>query len=84
MNTTKAIRTLLGISQADMARALGCTQSNVSFYERRGQSMPIERSIRLIEYAKTRGVRLTAGQVYGLEPIASVSAEQANSSRETA
>ncbi len=52
-----------------MARVLGCSQGNVSFYERGSQEIPPERAKRLVGFAKSKGLRITAGQIYGLEPI---------------
>lgn len=68
MNTVKAIRELLGLTQAAFAEGVGCTQSNVSFYER-GQNMPPDVAKRLIVLAKERGIELTLDQVYGLVPL---------------
>ena len=64
MSRIKEIRALLGVSQADMAEGLGCAQTNVSHYEK-GQMLPPDRAARLIDFAKTRRLRLTLDQVYG-------------------
>lgn len=47
----KIIRKRLGFSQADIGAAIGCTQGNVSFYER-GQTIPPEVARKLIAVAQ--------------------------------
>lgn len=63
MSNVKAIRERLGVTQAALAEGIGCTQSNVSFYER-GQTFPPDAAKRLIEYAKTLGCELTFDAIY--------------------
>jgi putative transcriptional regulator len=64
----KAIRKLLGMSQAEIAEHLGCRQGNISFMER-GQTVPPESARRLIELARSRGVELSYDHVYGARPV---------------
>lgn len=64
----KLIRQSLGVTQAEMAEALHCTQVNVSLYER-GQSIPPVTAGLLIAYAKGKGLALTFGMVYGAEAL---------------
>lgn len=63
MNAIHAIRKKLGVTQAELARAIGVTQSNVSFYEK-GQTIPPTVAGRLIDYAKGLGTELTFDQIY--------------------
>lgn len=69
MNAIKPIRTRLGMTQAELAHALGCTQGNVGHYENKGQRVLPEVALRLIQVAADRGLCLTMGQVYGVEPL---------------
>lgn len=64
MNRIKAIRERLGLTQTELAVALGKTQGNVGFYER-GQTVPPEVAKRLICYASERGVVIGYTDVYG-------------------
>ena len=68
MTRIKEIRERLGMTQQELAHALGCTQGNVGHYER-GQLFPPDRAKTLIQTAKKRGLSLTLDQVYGLVPL---------------
>lgn len=64
MSTFKAIRQCLGVTQAEISRALDMSQGNVSFLER-GQTVTPETAKKLIEFAATLGVTLSYDQIYG-------------------
>lgn len=64
MSTFKAIRQCLGVTQAEMSRALEMSQGNISFLER-GQTVTPEVAKKLIAYAATLGVTLSYDHVYG-------------------
>jgi putative transcriptional regulator len=64
MNPIKAIRERLGVTQAELATGMGCSQSNVSFYEK-GQTVPPPAAKALIAFAGTRGLAITFDHVYG-------------------
>ena len=65
MNTVLHIRRLLCLSQAALADKLGCSQGNVSFYER-GQTVPPQVAGKLIELAQSLGHGyITFDHVYG-------------------
>jgi putative transcriptional regulator len=64
MNRIKTIREALGLTQAALADALGCTQGNVFHYER-GQTVPPEVAKRIISIAASLGKDLTYEDVYG-------------------
>ncbi len=64
MSQIRLIRKRLDLSQAALAEVMGCTQSNVSFYEK-GQTVPPENARRLIEYANGKGLALSFDNVYG-------------------
>ena len=63
MNSFKSIRDRLGVTQAEIAAALGVTQGNVSFYEK-GQTVPPGAAAKLIEFAKSKGVEISYDDVY--------------------
>ena len=65
MNRILAIRKRLGLSQTELARAIGCSQGNVGHYEVRGQTVPPEVARRLIDVAGSRGLRLSFDHIYG-------------------
>jgi len=64
MSTFKTIRQYLGVTQAEMSRALNMSQGNISFLER-GQTVTPETAKKLIEFAATLGIKLSYDQVYG-------------------
>lgn len=64
MNNVKAIREKLGLTQAALAEAIGCTQGNVWHYEQ-GQAIPPRMAEKLIAHAKSMGHEITFNDVYG-------------------
>jgi len=64
MTSFLTIRKRLGLTQVEIAAALGMTQGNVSFYER-GQTVPPQVAGKLIELAKAKGFDLSYDDVYG-------------------
>ena len=72
MNALRTIRVRLGVTQAELADALGVSQGNVSFYER-GQTIPSPVAAKLIDYARTKELPISYDHVYGaadLPPLA--------------
>lgn len=63
MSNIKSIRDRLGVTQAAMADAIGCTQGNVHHYER-GQTVPPDAAKRLIAYAARLGHVITFDEIY--------------------
>ena len=64
MNAIKSIRTRMGLTQAALAEAIGCTQGNVGQYENRGQTMPPDMARKLIQFADSKGLALTFDDIY--------------------
>ncbi len=64
MSQIKVIRIKLGLSQKAIANVMGCTQSNVSFYEG-GQTVPPDAAKRLIAHAADAGLLLSFDHIYG-------------------
>lgn len=62
--TFRNIRRRLGVSQAALGRAMGCTRQNVSMYER-GRAVPSEKARQLIAYANKLGLAIDLNHVYG-------------------
>lgn len=65
MSAFKSIRERLGMSQAQLASALGMTQGNVSLIEVRGQIVKPEAAGKLIELARARGLAISYDHIYG-------------------
>ncbi len=65
MSPLKKLRTRLGMTQQAMADGIGCTQGNIGHYER-GQTIPPERAIQIIGFAKRHGVKVSMDEIYGL------------------
>lgn len=68
MSRIKEIRKLLNLKQHELAEELGCAQTNVSHYEK-GQMLPPDRALALIDVAAKKKLRLTLDQVYGRSPL---------------
>ena len=68
MSKLKTIRQSLGVTQKVLATAMGCGQSNITFYEA-GRSIPEPRAKLLIAFANQRGMMLTFDHVYGESPV---------------
>jgi putative transcriptional regulator len=68
VNAIKSIRIRLGLTQAALAEAIGCTQGNVGHYENKGQTVPPEVARRLIAHAASLGMPLSFDDVYGPSP----------------
>jgi putative transcriptional regulator len=64
-NNLKAIRKLLKLSQAELAKLIGCTQSNIGHYESKGQRIRQEIAQRIVAVAKAKGVSITFEDIYG-------------------
>lgn len=62
------IRTLLGMTQQEIAEVLGCVQSNVSFLDR-GQTITPDVAGKLIDAARALGVALTFDHIYRDEQL---------------
>lgn len=74
MSTLKAIRERLAATQAALSEVMGCTQGNVSFYEK-GQTVPPEAAKLLIDYARARGLEITFDHIYGNASLPPVDVE---------
>lgn len=68
MNSLKAIRERLAVTQAELGAALKVSQGNVSFYER-GQTVPPDVAERLIAFANAKGLLISFDHVYGASPL---------------
>lgn len=68
MNAILSIRRRLGVTQSELAQALGCTQGNVHHYER-GQTVLPAVARRLIAFAAERGEVVTFDQIYADEAV---------------
>ena len=72
----RAIRRRLGVSQAELARAMDCSPANVMFYER-GQMLPPKRARLLILFANSKGLAISYDHVYGDSPLPEIPRSQA-------
>jgi putative transcriptional regulator len=74
MSRIKEIRERLQVTQAELGEGIGCSQGNVWQYEANNQTLPPDRALMLVKFAKRHGLSLTLDQVYGvkdLPPVAS-------------
>ena len=60
----KRIRDRIGLSQPDMAEAIGIPQSTLSLYERTGTPIPPSVGQSVIETAKTHGLLIDFNHLY--------------------
>lgn len=64
MNNLKAIRKQLKLTQAELAKLIGCTQGNIGHYENKNQTISPEVAIQIISVAKDRGLEITLEDIY--------------------
>lgn len=69
MNTIRAIRSRLGVSQVQLAEALRCTQGNISSLELGAYGVSPELAGNLIAFARSRGLELSYDHIYGDLPL---------------
>lgn len=68
MSPILEIRERLRVTQTELGEVLGCTQGNIGHYER-GQLLRPDRAGKLIEFAASKGLKLTMDQIYGRAPL---------------
>lgn len=68
MEALKTIRQRLNVTQQVFARGIGCSQGNVSHFER-GQTIPPDTAKRVIEYCRNFGLRIGFDHIYGTAEI---------------
>jgi DNA-binding transcriptional regulator YiaG len=71
-NNIRSIRQQLGLSQVDLAVAIGVSQGNVSQYETLRQDVPPDVAVRVISAAKNRGVIVTFDDIYAIKKLGDV------------
>ncbi|WP_454826066.1 helix-turn-helix domain-containing protein [Paraburkholderia xenovorans] len=64
MNGLIALRKRLKMSQTDLGDAIGVTQSAISQYERGDCLMTPDVAIRLVQFARARGIAATMDALY--------------------
>lgn len=64
MNNLKAIRAQLKLTQAELAKLIGCTQGNIGHYENKNQTISPEVARQIISVAKERGLEITLEDIY--------------------
>ena len=64
-NNIKNIRHRLRLTQAALAKGLGCTQGNVGHYENKNQTIPPDVARKLIALAASMGVPIKYEDIYG-------------------
>jgi transcriptional regulator with XRE-family HTH domain len=64
MNGLIALRKKLQMSQAEVGAAIGVTQSAISQYERGDCLMTPDVAIRLVQFARRKGIRATMDALY--------------------
>ena len=69
MNKVSEIRAALSVSQHELSKAMRVGQSAISQYENDGCDPSLDAAKRLIEFAGSRGLRLTLDHVYALAEI---------------
>ena len=85
MNNLRSIRKQLGLTQQRLAALIGCTQSNIGHYEKRGQVIKPEVADRIIAVANSLGMPITYDDIYGTakqptEPVQMVRESQPKAS----
>lgn len=71
MESLKAIRSKLKVTQQVFADGIGCTQGNVGHYER-GQTIPPDMARRVIAFCRNRGLHIGFDHIYDARPIPAI------------
>ena len=65
LNRVRIIRKMLDMTQEEFGAAIGNTQSNVNFYENKGQTVPPKVAKKIILLARSYGFSVGYDDVYG-------------------
>ena len=73
-NNLRQIRKQLNLTQAKLAAAVGCTQSNIGHIEMQRQQIKSELANRIVNLARSRGLDVNVDYLYGgssagIEPV---------------
>jgi putative transcriptional regulator len=64
MNNLKVIRKQLKLTQAELAKLIGCTQGNIGHYENKNQTIKPEVAQRIVSVARERGLNIAYEDIY--------------------
>lgn len=64
MNNLKIIRKKLGLTQAQLADLIHCTQGNIGHYENKNQTIKPDVAQRILVVAKERGLDISYEDIY--------------------
>ena len=64
MSAIKTIRERLKLTQTDFGIALGVSQGSISFYEQGSIPIPPQTAAKLIEFAKSHGIKVSFNDLY--------------------
>ncbi|CAJ3444421.1 XRE family transcriptional regulator [Burkholderia pseudomallei] len=70
MNNVRSLRKMLSLSQAELAKNIGVSQSALSHYENGGCNPLVGTARRLIAFAKTHGIEWRLEDVYAAPDLA--------------
>jgi len=70
MNNVRSLRKTLGMSQAELAKGIGVTQSALSHYENGSCDPLVETARKLISFAVTHGITWCLEDVYASPDVA--------------
>ena len=83
MQSLKVIRQRLNLTQQVFAQGIGCTQGNVSHFER-GQTVPPDTAKRVIEFCSRAGLNIGFDHIYGESAIPDVAVIEPHATRGSA
>ncbi|MDR5881092.1 helix-turn-helix transcriptional regulator [Caballeronia sp. LZ032] len=64
MNGLITLRKRLALSQAEIGAAIGITQSTISQSERGDITLSVEVAKRLVQFARSKGIKATLDEIY--------------------
>lgn len=65
MNNLRAIRKHIKLSQAELAKLIGCTQGNIGHYESKNQTIKPDVAQKILAVAKDHGLVVSLEYLYG-------------------
>lgn len=71
MNKIKELRGQLKLTQKEFAEGVDLTQGALSRFEKGSLSPSVETGIKMVQFARRRGISLTLDALYGVAPLPS-------------
>lgn len=69
VNKISLYRKKLGLTQADLAKELGCTKGNISHYENGRRKVDLEVCRKLVRFFNDNGIQVSIDDIFPLKAV---------------